>query len=169
MRARLIAGLGGAVAFAPALGFWYCRSHLLTPPPECHAAGWVAAGPGGAAIAADILSTHPAVAEGAVLVSCPCDVARWRDHMLQTQGGDIWREPITSISPRDVTAGINPHARITIVVGDRDDTVPPDINEKYYEQLKARGLNAELVHVPGGGHDIFFESAVRDAVRQWLK
>lgn len=124
---------------------------------------------GGAAIAADVLSLHPTVAEGAVLVSCPCDVARWREHMRQSRGGDVWREAVTSISPRDVTDGINSRARITIVVGDRDDVVPPDIGAQYYEQLRTRGVDAVLIHVPGVGHDIFFEPAVRDAVRRWLQ
>lgn len=124
---------------------------------------------GGAAIAADVLSLHPAVADAAVLVSCPCDVARWREHMYKTRGGEVWREAITSISPRDVTGGIDSRARITIVVGDRDDVVPPDIGVQYYEQLRTRGVDATLIHVPGGGHDIFLEPAVRDAVRQWLQ
>ncbi|HEY2906248.1 MAG TPA: alpha/beta hydrolase [Vicinamibacterales bacterium] len=89
--------------------------------------------------------------------------------MRQSQGGDVWREPITSISPRGVTSGIDSHAHITIVVGDRDDVVPAEIGADYYEQLKTRGVDAELIRVPGVGHDIFFEQAVRDAVRRWLK
>ena len=124
---------------------------------------------GGAPIAADVLSLHPTVADGAVLVSCPCDVARWREHMGRSRGGDVWSEAVASISPRDVTGGINSSARITIVGGDRDDVVPPDIGVQYYDQLRTRGVDAELIHVPGGGHDIFFEPAVRDVVRRWLK
>ena len=32
----------------------------------------------------------------------------------------------------------------------------------------ALGFDAEFIRVPGVGHNIFFEQAVRDAVRRWL-
>jgi pimeloyl-ACP methyl ester carboxylesterase len=54
---------------------------------------------GGAAITANILGRHPALIDGALLVSCPCDVERWRKHMLQKTGFAGFQGPIATLSP----------------------------------------------------------------------
>ena len=54
---------------------------------------------GGAAITANILGRHPALIDGALLVSCPCDVKRWRAHMLQKTGFAGFQGPIATLHP----------------------------------------------------------------------
>jgi pimeloyl-ACP methyl ester carboxylesterase len=54
---------------------------------------------GGAALTANILGRHPAVIDSAVLVSCPCDVEKWRQHMFQVRRAPIWQGEIDTLSP----------------------------------------------------------------------
>jgi pimeloyl-ACP methyl ester carboxylesterase len=115
---------------------------------------------GGAAIAADLLGRAPDVASGALLVSCPCDVNSWRAHMYAMQGGAIWREPVTSLSPVDLAAAVSPHARVRLVVGSADRIAPPSLSEKYARALRRRGIAVTLTVVPNLGHDVLLEPMV---------
>ena len=40
---------------------------------------------GGAAITGNLLGWHPSEVNGALLVSCPCDLSTWRKSMVRTQ------------------------------------------------------------------------------------
>lgn len=105
---------------------------------------------GGAAVAGVILGRHPGLADAAVLVSCPCDVPRWR----ATRGGP-WR---ASESPSDWVAVVPPATQIVALAGLADDNTPPGLSEDYVAALTRRGVMAQYVPIPGAGHNEAFRS-----------
>jgi pimeloyl-ACP methyl ester carboxylesterase len=115
---------------------------------------------GGAAIAADMLGRHPSRLDGAVLVSCPCDLATWRRHMMSMQWSPIWLLPIRSLSPEALARTVDPRATVAVVVGGRDTLAPPAISHGYAAQLEARGVRVTLTEIPGAPHNILLDSAV---------
>src|SRR5262249_38522677 len=113
-----------------------------------HARAVVIAGhSGGAAIAANILGRHPSTADRSVLVSCPCDLERWREHMHQLQHAQVWTRPVTSLSPLALVPSVKPGAHVIVIAGDHDETVPPAIGRAYHTALAARGIDSELIEV----------------------
>lgn len=116
---------------------------------------------GGAAIAADIIARHPSlVTGGAILVSCPCDVPAWRRHMDSVQHDPIWRTPVASLSPMDLAARVDTHTVVRAIVGSADDVAPPALSRAYVERLRARGVHADLLEIPGAPHDILLDQRV---------
>jgi len=52
---------------------------------------------GGAASSALLMARRPDLAPHALLVSYPCDLGRWRRHMLVLQKNPIWLRPVSSL------------------------------------------------------------------------
>ena len=123
---------------------------------------------GGAAISADILGTYPALAQGALLVSCPCDVPAWRAHMKSVQGGAIWDRPVASLSPLDEAKAVAPTVKVRMMVGAADEVAPPRFTQAYAAALSKRGVDVRVVQLPGKDHEIFLEPAVQDELRTLL-
>ena len=97
-----------------------------------------------------ILGRYPGLADAAVLVSCPCDVPRWR----VTRGGP-WR---ASQSPSDWVASVPPGTQVVTLAGSADDNTLPELSEDYAAALTRRGVTAQYVPVPGSGHNETFRS-----------
>ncbi len=100
---------------------------------------------GGAAITGAILGRHAEVIDRAMLVSCPCDVPRWR----RERGRSAW---LQSLSPIDHIGTILPTTRITLVTGADDGNTPPALAQDYLRALKTAGVGGDFVLVPGTGH-----------------
>jgi pimeloyl-ACP methyl ester carboxylesterase len=116
---------------------------------------------GGAVIAADIIGRHPSlVTGGAILVSCPCDVPVWRRHMDSVQRNPFWRVPVQSLSPMDLAVQVDTHTVVRAIVGSADTIAPPPFSRAYVQRLQARRVRADLVEVPGAGHDILLDPRV---------
>ncbi|HWZ58022.1 MAG TPA: alpha/beta fold hydrolase [Gemmatimonadaceae bacterium] len=115
---------------------------------------------GGAAIAANILGRHPSTADGAVLVSCPCDVPTWRRHMVAVQHQPLWLIPVRSLSPASVAGSVEPKTTVTLVVGTADNLAPPPLSRAYAADLRARGVRVNLVELAGAPHNILLDSGV---------
>lgn len=121
---------------------------------------------GGAAIAADLLGSRKGGADAALLVSCPCDLDAWRDHMHTVQGGAIWQRPVRSLSPIREVDGVPPSTRITMLVGSQDDVAPPPLTQAYAEALRKHGVTVGADVVEGLPHDILLEPVVIDRLRE---
>ncbi|HTE45317.1 MAG TPA: alpha/beta fold hydrolase [Gemmatimonadaceae bacterium] len=135
-----------------------------------HARKVVVAGhSGGAAITANILGTHPAVIDAALLVSCPCDVEKWRQHMYALNRANVFQGRIATLSPIEVIGGISARATIAMIVGAKDDVAPPDISTAYQTAAAKLGKHVTLVQLPGKPHDIFLEGAVLAMLAPLLK
>ncbi|MDR6873144.1 putative esterase [Bosea sp. BE125] len=102
---------------------------------------------GGAAILANVIARRPGLIGGAVLVSCPCDIRRWRPQ---------WQR---SLSPIDLVGSVRPATRLVAITGRDDETAGPQFAERYVEALRAAGKNAVFIPTQGT-HDY---RSVRDA------
>ena len=112
---------------------------------------------GGAAIAAVLLGMQPSLAEGALLLGCPCDMLAWRLGRGRT--------PWTSEDPLDWTGQVLPRARVIALTGSEDGTTVPALAQTWVGRLQARGIAAEFQLVPAAGHvDILGSPAVAAAL-----
>ncbi|BDV44317.1 hypothetical protein GURASL_32400 [Geotalea uraniireducens] len=116
---------------------------------------------GGAAIAAVLLGMQPKLAEGAILVGCPCDLVRWR--------GD--RRPWTaSENPLNWADRIDPAASVIVLTGADDSNTVPVIGLYYADVLKTRGVRATFRMIPDTTHEEAIASpAVTAALRSLLR
>jgi predicted esterase len=112
---------------------------------------------GGAAIAANMLGRHPSTAQGALLVSCPCDLAAWRTHMMKLQKNPIWLAPVRSVSPIEMVSSVAAGVHVRLLVGSNDDVAPPELTRKYGAALQAHGVDVATTIAPGLPHDILLE------------
>jgi predicted esterase len=126
---------------------------------------------GGAAIAADVIGRHPGLAQGALLVSCPCDVPAWRAYMKSQRPASqasIWEGPVPSLSPVALAAAVSPATRVRLVVGAADDVAPPRFSEEYRDALSQHGIDVALEIEPGLTHDMLLEPVVMRQLEQLL-
>lgn len=113
---------------------------------------------GGAATAGVILGRHPGLADAAVLVACPCNIAQWRI----SRGRSAWTR---SQSPDGWVGAVPARTRVVAITGGADDNTLPFLAERYVEQLVARGIAAQVEIVPGATHNgAFRDPAVARAV-----
>lgn len=113
---------------------------------------------GGAAITGDLLGRRPAAVEGALLISCPCDLAAWRKHMMKLQSNNpIWSQPIHALSPQELATDVSPAAHVSVLVGAQDDVAPPSLSTNYAETLKKRVSDVTLTVAPESGHELLLE------------
>lgn len=123
---------------------------------------------GGAAIVANILGRQPDVADAALLVSCPCDVPLWRQHMLDRTHYAGFRGPIEMLSPIDLVRGMQADVPVIMVVGTQDSVAPPYITDRYQAAAVHAGKHVRLVRLEGKPHDIFLEPEVFAALARLL-
>lgn len=101
---------------------------------------------GGAAQLALALALDPNIAEEAILVSCPCDLALWREMNPDWPADTLVR----SVSPTEMPAPAQ--ARLTVIAGEQDSVTPPALSESYVAHVQKAGTVADLVRVPEGDH-----------------
>ena len=123
---------------------------------------------GGSALSANILGRHPALANAALLVSCPCDVTAWRAHMLAKTKFAGFDGPIVTLSPIDLVARVSASVPVTMMVGDSDDVAPPVLTRAYEARATQLGKRVHVV-VVHGGHEIFLRPEVLDELGRLLQ
>jgi len=123
---------------------------------------------GGAAIAADLIARDPGLAKGAPLVSCPCDVPAFREHMRALAPTPLWDAPVRSVSPLDVVDNIDRATRIRMAVDEKDNIATPDFTQRHAAALKKHGIAAEVNVLPGRDHEILLDSAVMQALSKLI-
>jgi pimeloyl-ACP methyl ester carboxylesterase len=135
-----------------------------------HARKVVVAGhSGGAAIAANILGRHSELIDAALLVSCPCDVEQWRQHMFQCTGKPVCQGKIDTLSPVEQITGMSDQANVTMMVGSQDKVTPPGLSERYQAVAAQLGKQVRLVQLEDKGHEIFLDPAVFAELATMLK
>ncbi|GIL40972.1 alpha/beta hydrolase [Roseiterribacter gracilis] len=115
---------------------------------------------GGAAIVGNVIGTTPNLADGAMLVSCPCDLPAFRRHMFWKQWAPFWLLPVDSLSPLALVDRVRPTTQVQLLVGSDDELTPPRFTQLYADMLKARGGNVSVTILPGQPHDILLEPPV---------
>jgi pimeloyl-ACP methyl ester carboxylesterase len=101
---------------------------------------------GGAAHVGVIIGRRPGLVDSAILVSCPCDISRWR----MMRGARPWPN---SLSPQDVVASVPATTRVIAITGDADANTVPALAQDYVAALRARGVAARVEIIPAAGHD----------------
>lgn len=96
---------------------------------------------GGAAISGLLLNAFPNLADGALLINCPCDIKRWKPG---------WEK---SLSPIDNINNIPSQAVIRVISGSIDEQVYPELAKTYTEQLIKNGKNAKFYLGMGMEHN----------------
>jgi pimeloyl-ACP methyl ester carboxylesterase len=136
-----------------------------------HPAHTVLAGhSGGAAITGDLLGRAPSAVDGALLVSCPCDLVAWRKHMMRLQGNNpIWSAPIRGLSPQELAGKVSPSVHVAVLVGAKDDLAPPAMSRNYSEVLKKHVPFVTLTIAPGLGHEILLEPVTYKALKSLVE
>ncbi len=116
---------------------------------------------GGAAIAAVLLGMKPQLADGAILLACPCDLAFWR----KGRRGGTW----ISEDPMHWIDKVRSDIKLVALTGSRDATTAPELARSYIEALKLRGIDAIFQTVPGLGHvDLLNSPAVEKATSKLI-
>jgi len=119
---------------------------------------------GGSAISGVIIGKYPGLVNAVVLAACPCNVADWR---TMRRGYNNW---LLSLSPHDFVDKIEKRTTIVAITGGRDDNSVPVLARDYVASLRAMGIDATFVEVPGVGHNgIVATRDFRVAVTQLLK
>jgi predicted esterase len=121
---------------------------------------------GGATLAADIAALTPGLVQHAILVSCPCDVPRFRKHMAEDQHSPVWLLPVHARSPMDTLNTMSTGTHITAISGVDDTIALPAYAENYVAEARKRQIDAELVLIAGKGHEILLEPQVLQSVAQ---
>jgi pimeloyl-ACP methyl ester carboxylesterase len=97
---------------------------------------------GGAALSGLLLNAFPNLADGALLINCPCDIKRWRPGWVK------------SLSPIDNITNIPSQTIIRVISGSIDEQVYPELAKSYTEQLIKNGKNAKFYLGMGLEHNL---------------
>ena len=109
---------------------------------------------GGAAQLGAIIGRYPNLVDSAVLVSCPCDIGRWR----QQKRRSAWSR---SQSPIRYVKSIGRNTRVIVMTGANDDNTSPALGAAYVEAAQSAGVAARFVRVPDATHSfVTLRSAV---------
>jgi pimeloyl-ACP methyl ester carboxylesterase len=116
---------------------------------------------GGAAMSANLLGMMPALADAAVLVSCPCDLRAWR-------AGRRWWP--NSENPMAWADKVESRVKVVALTGTSDDNTSQQLAISYVNALASRHVDARFVPVPGATHNSAFRSPeVIDSVASLAK
>jgi predicted esterase len=121
---------------------------------------------GGAAIVGNLLGQGAAAADGALLVSCPCDVTAWRKYMQSIKGGAIWERPVRSLSPLALVDNVPTSAKLWLLVGSDDQTTPSALTLAYAEALRNRNIAVNVTIASGLSHNILLEPITMERLKE---
>lgn len=121
---------------------------------------------GGAALTANIAALKPGLVQTEILVSCPCDVPAFRQHMAQLQRSPVWLLPVRSLSPIVTLDSMSPAVTVIAISGANDPIALPEYAEAYVRKAQSRGLSASIKLIPNQGHEILLNDAVIKEVAQ---
>jgi alpha-beta hydrolase superfamily lysophospholipase len=121
---------------------------------------------GGAAITADLAGTFPGLIDGMILVSCPCELPEWRQHMKTVSPTPLWDQPVTSLDPIMLVGGIPARLKTAVLVGGDDKTTPVPFSRAYAEALTLRGIATDYRIVPGKDHELLGDPEVIAALKR---
>jgi len=121
---------------------------------------------GGAAIVGDLLGQPGRAVDGALLISCPCDLEEWRKHMQLVKGGAIWERPVRSLSPLALVESVPASAKIWLLVGSDDQIAPSALTLAHADALRNRHVAVNVTIAPGLGHNILLEPIAMERLNE---
>jgi pimeloyl-ACP methyl ester carboxylesterase len=125
---------------------------------------------GGAAITGDLLGRWPSAVNGALLVSCPCELEAWRKQMQQKQPNfPFWSTSVPGLSPIDLAVKVSRTVHVRLLVGGKDSVTPPEMSQHYAEALRSHGDDVTVTVVPGLEHEILLQPVTLEALRTLME
>ena len=116
---------------------------------------------GGAVLAADIAALHVGLIEKVVLVSCPCDIAAFRNHMARQQWNPLWLLPVRAVSPMRTLPHMGVNTAIAAISGDKDSIAPEEYARDYVKAAQLLHIRqVSFTSLPGQGHEILLNPEV---------
>ncbi|AMR28155.1 hypothetical protein A0257_14375 [Hymenobacter psoromatis] len=115
---------------------------------------------GGAVLVGAVLGRYPLLADGAVLAACPCNVPAFRRHMSWQQLNPLWWLPVPLLSPQDMAGQVRAGLPVRVITGLADLVALPAYSQQYVAALRKHHVAAQLLELPGQGHEIFLTPAV---------
>ena len=107
------------------------------------------------------LGMNPGLARGAVLVSCPCELARWR------VGRRAWGR---SENPLDWAGRTPASVHVIALTGTSDDNTGAELAKTYVAALDARGIDAVFAPIAGATHNSAFRAPeVTEAISKLIR
>ncbi|MCF4165380.1 S9 family peptidase [Zavarzinia compransoris] len=100
---------------------------------------------GGSAQLGAVIGRHPGIVDSAILVSCPCDLRRWR----KDRNRKVWSN---SQSPSTYAEDVPATTRVIAITGARDDNTFAYLASDYVADLREAGVDASFTEVAGAGH-----------------
>ncbi len=101
---------------------------------------------GGAVIAANILGMVPNLANGSILVSCPCDLRA----LNRAQG---WHATLSSEDPIEHASSVDTNVKVFVLTGELDVLTLPKFAQSYVDALVQRGVNAKFSLIKDTPHN----------------
>lgn len=120
---------------------------------------------GGGAVVANVLEAYPDIAQGALIASCPCDLAAWRAKMGRMGRKNSHQH---SLSPLEGVERLPFSTHIAIMVGAKDTIVGVENSRTFYRDALNSGAWVTLEVVPGAGHMMMNDPAVVRAIRDLI-
>jgi pimeloyl-ACP methyl ester carboxylesterase len=122
---------------------------------------------GGAAIAANLVGIYPTLADGLLLVSCPCALPEWRRTMAKRSPNAGFDQPVTSLDPLQTIGGVSPALRAAVLVGADDPAGLARYSRTYAEALALRGIAVDFRILPARPSSaVLSEPEVADALKR---
>jgi pimeloyl-ACP methyl ester carboxylesterase len=106
---------------------------------------------GGAATSAIILGRHPGLANGAVLVACPCHLDDWR----LARNRPPWTR---SESPHRWADKVPAGTRVIALTGTDDDNTGIGLAQDYVRRVTEKGVTARFEPIAGANHNAAFRA-----------
>lgn len=119
---------------------------------------------GGAALVADLAGLQPEIADGILLVGCPCALPEWRSHMAKRTGDSGWASVVSSLDPLKFAGGVSTAMRVVVLVGADDAVTPVSLSRTYVEALTLRGIGTDYRIVPARGHNLLGDAETLSAL-----
>ncbi len=101
---------------------------------------------GGSGQMGSVIGRYPGISNTVMLVSCPCNVPKWR---ISRRGKNNWT---SSQSPLNYVSKISGRTHIYVVIGVKDSNTKLPFSEEYTAAAKAAGKKVTFVSIPNGTH-----------------
>ncbi|NKA17509.1 MAG: hypothetical protein EBV74_06400, partial [Alphaproteobacteria bacterium] len=101
---------------------------------------------GGAATSGIMIGRTPGIAEGAILLACPCSISQWR--FMQGRFG-----PYNSLSPSDFIKNIPKTTKIFAITGASDTNTQDILAKDYVKSLTDFNISAQYKSLPNVNHN----------------
>lgn len=118
---------------------------------------------GGSVITAKLIALYPKLISHAFIVSCPCNISRWRADMYKSSQYEGFKRSLDTISPIKLVDDVSNETGITLFVGKNDKVTKPYLSNEYFSALKKAGKKVDY-HVIDGDHELFLNPVILESV-----